>query len=115
MISRRTEAEARRICERGMAAYISDRHSVYLNRSLAYGVVGGIIPASAVLITSAFVPLNKLWALLPLGLGVSMGFGYGTMTSDREDPVHEEEFTTVCEALKPTEEEVDNSDLPEQQ
>ena len=115
MISRRTEAEARRICERGMAAYISDRHSVYLNRSLAYGVVGGIIPASLVLVSSAFMPINKLWALAPVGLGLVTGFGYGTITSDREDPIHEMEFTTVCETLNPTEEEQDDSDLPEQQ
>ena len=119
-ISRRTEAEARRICDRGMASYISDRHSVYLNRSLAYGVVGGVIPSSVLLITSAFVPFNRWWTALPLGLGLVSGFGYGVLTSGKQDPESEMEFEIVCESLVPEgdedeEAEVDNSDLPDQQ
>jgi len=104
-ISRRTEAEARRICERGIASYISDRHSIYLNRSIAYGVVGGIIPASALLITSVFMPINRLWTILPLGAGLISGFGYGLMSSGSQDPTSETEFEIVCESLTPEEEE----------
>jgi hypothetical protein len=113
-ISRRTEAEARRICDRGMAAYISDRHSVYLNRSLAYGVVGGIIPASALLITSAFMPINRLWIGLPLGLGLVSGFGYGVMSSSSKDPQSEMEFEIVCDALTPKEEEEESDGATDQ-
>jgi|TARA_R110000803_G_scaffold119876_2_gene188106 hypothetical protein len=114
-ISRRTEAEARRICDRGMSSYISDRHSIYLNRSLAYGVVGGIIPASALLITSAFLPINRLWTILPLGAGLISGFGYGIMTSGSQDPTSETEFEIVCDSLTPEEEEdeSDGADQPE--
>ena len=96
-ISRRTEAEARRICDRGMAAYISD------------GVVGGIIPASALLITSAFMPINRLWIGLPLGLGLVSGFGYGVLSSSSKDPESEMEFEIVCDALTPEEEESDGA------
>lgn len=113
-ISRRTEAEARRICDRGMAAYISDRHSVYLNRSLAYGVVGGIIPASALLITSAFMPINRLWIGLPLGLGLVSGFGYGVMSSSSKDPESEMEFEIVCDAITPEEEEEESDGATDQ-
>jgi hypothetical protein len=108
-ISRRTEAEARRICERGITSYISDRHSIYLNRSIAYGVVGGVIPASALLITSAFLPINRLWTILPLGVGLISGFGYGLMSSGSQDPTSETEFEIVCESLT-TEEEEEESD-----
>lgn len=115
-ISRRTEAEARRVCERGLAAYISDRHSVYLNRSLAYGVIGGLVPASYILIYSAFKPLSWYWSVVPLAVGVASGFGYGVFTSDSTDIESQNEFEIVCDSLQPEEEEeVDNSDLPEQQ
>lgn len=104
-ISRRTEAEARRICDRGMAAYISDRHSVYLNRSLAYGAIAGIITGSGLLITSAFVPFNRLWSILPVPVALVSGFGYGVLTSGSQDPKSEAEFEIVCDALQPKEEE----------
>ena len=54
MVLTKTEAEARRTCDAGLANYLSNRHSVHINRSLAYGVIGGIVPTSALFLISAF-------------------------------------------------------------
>ena len=56
-------------------------------------------------ITSAFVPFNRLWSILPVPVALVSGFGYGVLTSGSQDPKSEAEFEIVCDALQPDEEE----------
>jgi len=105
MVLTKTEAEARRTCDQGVGTYLTDRHQVHIQRSLAYGVIGGIIPTSALLIISGFYSLNRITALIPLAVGIFSGIGYGVYTADASDAQHEEDFDTVCSKFEEEEEE----------
>ena len=111
MVLTKTEAEARRTCDQGVSAYISERHKVHLQKSIAYGVIGGIIPTSILFISSNFVSFNRWFALVPLGLGLASGWGYGVYSSDADDGQHIVDFETVCSQFEEDEEdEEDESD-----
>ena len=108
MVLTKTEAEARRTCEAGLADYLSNRHSVHINRSLAYGVIGGIIPPSALFLISALYPVNRWYSLIPLLGGMVAGMGYGVISADSNDEANSADFDTVCSAFE--EEEQEESD-----
>ena len=110
MVLTKTEAEARRTCDQGVGTYLADRHQVHIQRSLAYGVIGGIIPTSALFIISAFYSFNRLTALIPLAVGIFSGIGYGVYTADDNDGQHEEDFETVCSQFEEEEDEDDSED-----
>jgi hypothetical protein len=111
MVLTKTEAEARRTCSQGVSAYISERHKAHLNKSIAYGVIGGIIPTGILFISSNFVTFNRWMALAPLGIGMLTGWGYGVWTSDSNDDKHQVDFETVCsEFAEDDEAEEDESD-----
>tara|TARA_B100000683_G_scaffold246261_1_gene257773 strand:+ start:682 stop:1038 length:357 start_codon:yes stop_codon:yes gene_type:complete len=110
MVLTKTEAEARRTCSQGVAAYISERHKAHLNKSIAYGVIGGIIPTGILFITSNFMTINRWLSLIPLGIGMISGWGYGVVTSDKNDAQHEVDFETVCSQFEDDEAEEDESD-----
>jgi hypothetical protein len=105
MVLTKTEAEARRTCEAGLANYLSNRHSVHINRSLAYGVIGGIVPTSALFLISAFYPVNRWYSLIPLVGGIAAGMGYGVITADSNDEANSADFDTVCSAFEEQEQE----------
>ena len=96
MVLTKTEAEARRTCSQGVTAYISERHKAHLNKSIAYGVIGGIIPTGILFISSNFVSFNRWMSLVPLGIGMMTGWGYGVYSSDSNDVQHLVDFETVC-------------------
>lgn len=100
MVLTKTEAEARRTCEAGLANYLSNRHSVHINRSLAYGVIGGIIPTSALFLVSAFYPVSRWHSLIPLVGGIVAGMGYGVVTAESNDGINSSDFETVCSAFE---------------
>jgi hypothetical protein len=108
MVLTKTEAEARRTCSQGVSAYISDRHKEHLQKSIAYGVIGGIVPTSILFISSNFISFNRWYSLIPLGLGLATGWGYGLYSSDNKDDYHTLDFETVCSQFE--EEEEDESD-----
>lgn len=112
MVLTKTEAEARRTCSQGVSAYISDRHKVHLQKSIAYGVIGGIVPTSILFISSNFISFNRWYSLIPLGLGLATGWGYGLYSSDNKDDYHMLDFETVCARFEEEdeEEEEDESD-----
>lgn len=101
----KTEAEARRLCDRGLASYLSERHSTYIHKGLSYGVIGGAIASLPIWLLSVYGATNKVWALAPFGLGVVSGVGYGLLTVEAEDPAHISDFEAVCEELEEDEEE----------
>ncbi len=111
MVLTKTEAEARRTCSQGVTAYISERHKAHLNKSIAYGVIGGIIPTGILFISSNFVSFNRWMSLVPLGVGMMTGWGYGVWSSDSNDAQHLVDFETVCsEFAEDDEAEEDESD-----
>jgi hypothetical protein len=101
----KTEAEARRLCDRGLASYLSERHSTYIHKGLSYGVIGGALASLPVWILSVYGSTSKLWALAPFGLGVVSGVGYGLLTVEGDDPAHISDFEAVCSELEEEEEE----------
>ena len=114
MVLTKTEAEARRTCAQGVSAYISDRHKVHLQKSIAYGVIGGIIPTSILFISSNFVSFNRWLALAPLGLGLITGWGYGVYSSDNNDDQHMVDFETVCAQFEEDEEDEEDSSVEDE-
>ena len=111
MVLTKTEAEARRTCSQGVAAYISERHKAHLNKSIAYGVIGGLVPTGILFISSQFITFNRWMALAPLGIGMLSGWGYGVWTSDSNDDQHQLDFETVCAEFEEDDEaEEDESD-----
>lgn len=104
-LNSKTEAEARRLCDRGLASYLSDRHSTYIHKGLSYGVIAGAITALPIWLLSVYGSTSKLWALAPFGLGLVSGVGYGLLTVEDEDPAHISDFEAVCAELEEEEEE----------
>jgi hypothetical protein len=101
----KTEAEARRLCDRGLASYLSDKHSTYIHKGLSYGVIGGAVASLPVWLLSVYGSSSKLWALAPFSLGIVSGLGYGLLTVEDGDPTHISDFEAVCSELEEEEEE----------
>jgi hypothetical protein len=114
MVLTKTEAEARRTCAQGVSAYISERHKVHLQKSIAYGVIGGMIPTSILFISSNFISFNRWFSLLPLGLGLLSGWGYGVYSSDSNDGQHMVDFETVCAQFEEDEEDEEDSSVEDE-
>tara|TARA_B100000073_G_scaffold336148_1_gene330574 strand:- start:515 stop:877 length:363 start_codon:yes stop_codon:yes gene_type:complete len=110
MVLTKTEAEARRTCSQGVAAYISERHKAHLNKSIAYGVIGGIIPTGILFISSNFMTMNRWLSLVPLGIGLVSGWGYGVWTSDSNDAQHQVDFETVCAQFEEEDDEAEEDE-----
>jgi hypothetical protein len=104
-LNSKTEAEARRLCDRGLASYLSERHSTYIHKGLSYGVIAGAISSLPIWLLSVYGTTSKLWALAPFGLGVVSGVGYGLLTVENEDPAHISDFEAVCSELEEEDEE----------
>ena len=109
-LNSKTEAEARRLCDRGLASYLSERHSTYIHKGLSYGVIGGALASIPIWLLSVYGSTSKVWALAPFGLGVFSGVGYGLMTVENEDPAHISDFEAVCQELEEEEEETDEEE-----
>jgi len=110
MVLTKTEAEARRVCSQGVSAYISGRHKGHIQKSIAYGVIGGIVPTSILFISSNFVSFNRWYSLLPLGIGLVSGWGYGVYSTDVNDIEYAEDFETVCAQFEKEDEESEESE-----
>ena len=110
MVLTKTEAEARRTCSQGVAAYISERHKAHLNKSIAYGVIVVSFQQVFYLSLLIFMTMNRWLSLVPLGIGLVSGWGYGVWTSDSNDAQHQLDFETVCAQFEEEDDEAEEDE-----
>ena len=105
----KTLAETQRICDAGLGAYLSQKHSDFRLRNFSKGVVVGSIFSVVTygLLTFGFDMKSQAtsYALLPLGAGLLGGEYRGLTQAESEDSVHTADFDEVCASLESTEDE----------
>ena len=110
----KTLAETQRICDAGLGAYLSQKHSDFRLRNFSRGVVVGSIFSVVTygLLTFGFDMKSQAasYALLPLGAGLLGGAYRGLTQSESEDSVHTTDFNEVCASLESSEDEEEDSD-----
>ncbi len=106
-------AEARRLCDAGLQSYLGIRHSSFMGRSFSYGILGGAIPAVLLFAFAGKLGVSSNVAIIPAGLGIVAGLGYGIMNVNRDDALHEVDFDETCEAVASDEDDDEESDEDE--
>jgi len=107
----KAEALARSQCERGAAAYLAQQHSKHRNKSVAFGLLGGLI-GSTILMVWGKGPKGT-YSLIPLGMGIVGGWTTGLVTQDNSDAEHEQTFIDVCDQYADEEDELAEDDEEE--
>ena len=90
----KAEALARSQCEKGVAVYLSQEHGKHRNKSVAYGLLGGLA-GSVILMVWGQIPKGPM-AFIPLVVGLVGGMATGLATQDNNDATREMTFEDVC-------------------
>lgn len=105
----KTLAETHRICDAGLGAYLSQKHSDFRLRNFSRGVVVGSVFSVITygFMTFAFDMKSKAtsFALIPLAAGLLGGSYRGLTQAESEDSIHSADFDEVCASLESTEDE----------
>ncbi len=91
----KAEAVARSQCDKGVAAYLAQQHRKHTQKSVAFGLLGGLA-GSTILMFWGNVPKGVM-AWIPLGIGLVGGWTTGLVTQDQDDAQHEQTFIDVCD------------------
>ncbi len=91
----KAEAVARSQCDKGVAAYLAQQHRKHTQKSVAFGLLGGLA-GSTILMFWGNVPKGGM-AWIPLGIGIVGGWTTGLVTQDQDDAEHEQTFMDVCD------------------
>ena len=90
----KAEALARSQCEKGVAVYLAQQRGKHRNKSVAYGLLGGLA-GSVILMVWGQIPKGPM-AFIPLVVGLVGGMATGLATQDNDDAAREMTFEDVC-------------------
>ena len=105
----KTLAETQRICDAGLGAYLSQKHSDFRLKNFSRGIVAGSVFSVITYGLMSFVFDMKTqavsYALIPFGAGLLGGSYRGLTQSESEDTLHTTDFDEVCASLESDEDE----------
>ena len=99
----KAEALARSQCEKGVAVYLAQQHGKHRNKSVAYGLLGGLA-GSVILMVWGPIPKGPM-SFIPLVVGLVGGMATGLATQDNNDAAREMTFQDVCSQYNEEDEE----------
>ena len=103
----RYRAEAISICDAGLSSYLGKANKKRVSTGILTGILVGGISTTGLYLYQRFtgMPIDNLFALMPLFLGAISGAGHGSLTSDKEDTKLTTDFNSVCDELEAEESE----------
>ena len=85
-------------CNRGVAAFLAEQHSLFRNKKLAYSLIGGSVASGVLYMAESALKLDlKWWEIgIPFVAVVVGGLTMGTFGAERKDAEYISTFNSMC-------------------